>query len=220
MNDPTRHPTDGELQSWLDGALPDDDAAGVAGHVAGCEPCAREAARIRGLLAALRAVPRGLAPPEDVGEAARRRALEAGIVPIEARAGREPRRRVGLAAAAIGLLLIGAAAGALLAPDGERVAPAPAGADPAAAVLRPMAADYDRAASELAAALEARRGELDPATVRIVEENLRVVDAAIREAREALAADPANPVLRELVVAGYEQKLDLLRRATRPSAEL
>lgn len=219
MTDPTRHPTHGELQEWLDGEMGIREAARVAGHVADCKSCSGETAQIRSLLASLGSLPRGLAPPEDVRENARGRIEQAEVLPLEARRDRAPRRRIGLAAAAIGLLLVGATAGLLLGPGGDRGA-GPGTPDPAATALRSVAADYDRAVADLAAALEARRSDLDPATVRIVEENLRVVDGAIREASEALAADPANPVLREFVVAGYEQKLDLLRRATGPAAEL
>ncbi|MDX1660543.1 MAG: hypothetical protein R3326_02020, partial [Gemmatimonadota bacterium] len=128
-------------------------------------------------------------------------------------------------AAAIALLVVGAIAGALLAPGRDGASPrsdAPIVRAPASAgsETRSVTTEYDTAVERLAAELRARRDELDPATVRIVEENLRIVDRAIREAREALAADPTDPVLRELVVANYERKLDLLRRATRPAETL
>jgi hypothetical protein len=46
-----------------------------------------------------------------------------------------------------------------------------------------------------------------------VEASLRVIDDAIDEARHALAADPANLDLLDLLAASYERKLELLRRA-------
>jgi hypothetical protein len=48
-----------------------------------------------------------------------------------------------------------------------------------------------------------------------VEESLRVVDDAIAEARQALARDPGNLAIADVLSANHEQKLDLLRRATR-----
>lgn len=217
MNDPVRHPSDDTLQEWLDRDLPADQAARVGDHVADCAACRAAASRLRALLASLRALPRGMNPPDAVLEGARRRI--AGIEDVPIGIDRHPRRRglrrAGMVAAAVALLLIGAAAGLLLGPEREPTAFGPGGSE-----VGLVTADYDRAVADLGAALDARRDELDPATVRIVEENLRVVDRAIGEARRALAADPTNSVLRELVVASYEQKLDLLRRATRPAAEL
>lgn len=89
----------------------------------------------------------------------------------------------------------------------------------ATAGYRAVDAQYAAAARELARTLEERRDELSPATIRLVEENLRVIDEALAEAREALAADPANPVLRQMVVATHERKLEFLRRAARVAGE-
>lgn len=234
MSAPGRHPGDDALQEWIDGTLSAREADRVADHVAACAACREEAARVRGLLAALGSLPRAMATPESVRAGARARALGSGaagphVVPAGSRRGgsRAGLRRAGLAAAAVALVAIGAAAGLLLGPDGEPPAdrpglasgagsPAPI-SDPA---VRRVTDDYDRAVADLAAELETRRAGLDPETVRIVEESLRIIDGALREARVALAADPSDPVLRDLVVAGYQQKLDLLRRATRPVEEI
>jgi hypothetical protein len=48
----------------------------------------------------------------------------------------------------------------------------------------------------------------------VVERNLAIVDQAIREAEAALASDPGNAALEQMVLARYVQRLDLLRRAT------
>jgi hypothetical protein len=47
----------------------------------------------------------------------------------------------------------------------------------------------------------------------VLEESLATIDRALADARGALAADPANAVLAEMLHANYEKKLDLLRRA-------
>ncbi len=228
MTDPTRHPNDDELQDWIDGELSAEDARRVAGHVTACERCRGETARIRDLLDSLHDLPRDVRAPDEILSGALHRLTGPRIVRLDPGGrGRGGARRAGLAAAAVTLFLVGAIAGALLAPGGDRTASrtdGPAPSDPAAPAadveLASVTAEYDAAVDRLDDALRARRGELDPATVRIVEENLRVIDSAIREASAALAADPANPVLRDLVVAGYEQKLDLLRRAVRPPETL
>ena len=78
---------------------------------------------------------------------------------------------------------------------------------------------YASAASELSAELERARGRLAPATVRIIERNLAVIDSALAETRRALAQDPGNATLERLVIAAWRQKMDFLRRATALSGE-
>jgi hypothetical protein len=52
-----------------------------------------------------------------------------------------------------------------------------------------------------------------------IERNLRIIDIALEETRQALAKDPGNPALGQMVVAAWRQKVDLLRRATTLGAE-
>ncbi len=73
---------------------------------------------------------------------------------------------------------------------------------------------YEAAVSDLEGALEAGRTRLDPATVRILEENLASIDRAIDQSRRALAADPANLYLNRHLAAARQRKLSLLRRAS------
>jgi len=81
-------------------------------------------------------------------------------------------------------------------------------------------AGYERAARDLAATLDARRSALSPETVAKVEASLRVIDSAIAEARAALARDPGNQALVELLGVSYRQKLDVLHRAAELSTEI
>ena len=80
-----------------------------------------------------------------------------------------------------------------------------------AALLDPR---YDEAIADLEQTLQAGRGNLDPATVRILEANLATIDKAIAECREALDADPANVYLNNHLAEARQRKLALLRRAT------
>lgn len=70
------------------------------------------------------------------------------------------------------------------------------------------------AVEELRAALASGRDDLDPATVRTLEESLMVIEVAIREARRALDADPRNPYVREHLDETMRRKVELLHRAT------
>ena len=66
--------------------------------------------------------------------------------------------------------------------------------------------------------LRTRRTVLDTATVRVVEQSLRIIDDAVRQAREALARDPNNLYLNTHLQNALDRKLDLLRRvATLPT---
>ncbi len=72
--------------------------------------------------------------------------------------------------------------------------------------------DYIRSANQLSRLLDAEEGKLAPETVAKLRESIAVIDAAILEARQALAADPANSELIEMLSSSYDKKLDLLRR--------
>ena len=72
---------------------------------------------------------------------------------------------------------------------------------------------YDQEITELRALLTRRRAELDPETVAILERNLGVIDAAIRQSREALEGDPRSPFLGHQLTRALDKKVQLLRTA-------
>jgi hypothetical protein len=74
-------------------------------------------------------------------------------------------------------------------------------------------AQYDAAVVDLERILREESGRLDPQTVMVIERNLRAIDQAIREARAALDADPANTYLNSHLADARRRKLELLRRA-------
>lgn len=71
---------------------------------------------------------------------------------------------------------------------------------------------YGREIALLRTAADASLGLLDSTTVGVVRRNLDIIDNAIRESREALAADPNSGFLLEQLDRAYERKVDLLRR--------
>jgi hypothetical protein len=105
-------------------------------------------------------------------------------------------------------------AGIAVAPDAAAPSMAP-DAPPSlvrAAGNRPTAAEtFDREIASIRAIVDERRGELDTATTRIVEKNLKLIDAAIAESKAALAKDPASAFLLEQLTHAYDTKLRLLR---------
>jgi hypothetical protein len=70
-----------------------------------------------------------------------------------------------------------------------------------------------RTADELSALLERHRDRLEPETVALVEQNLRTIEQALREAEAALLADPASPALHEMILATHKKKVEVLRWA-------
>lgn len=72
---------------------------------------------------------------------------------------------------------------------------------------------YDGEIRRLQSALVERSTQLDSATVRVVEENLRLIDTAVRQARAALARDPASGFLSGQLNNALEKKIELLRTA-------
>ena len=85
---------------------------------------------------------------------------------------------------------------------------------PSAAVTMTESQDAIRDVERLRQVLASRRDELNPATVQALEESLRAIDKAIRQAQLALAADPKNPYLRDHLDDTMRRKVDLMRRAT------
>jgi hypothetical protein len=74
--------------------------------------------------------------------------------------------------------------------------------------------EYISTANRLSAILESGQMALSPRTIAKLKESLRVIDAAILEARAALAEDPGNRQVIEMLSTSYNKKLDLLKRTT------
>jgi hypothetical protein len=66
---------------------------------------------------------------------------------------------------------------------------------------------------QLQRALDRGRGKLDPKTVQVLEENLRIIHKATEDARRALEQDPANADLQDYLAGSLQRKLDLVRGA-------
>jgi hypothetical protein len=174
------------------------------------------------------------ASPAPAPSASPGRATGGRVVPISSR------RRLQfsipqLMAAGLALMVISAAAvwvalggsteaGSLAATSGLEPAASPAASpaawpatspdgSPAPVAERYVLASYEPAMAELEVEYARRVNELDPETIRVVERNLAIIDVAIREAREALAADPSSQFLHTHLVAAVRWRMDLLRQA-------
>lgn len=216
----TEHISFERLSDLADGALPADDVAEIERHLAACSPCASTLGRLRGVLARAAALPSRLDPPADAWPSIQRRL---GASPVHA--GRRTRwwtmdSWVTRAAAAI-LLAVGSSTltvVALRSRDGGGASGAGAARPPTGtatpAAVRAVDDSYAGVVEELTTTLRAQRGSLAPTTIATLERTLRIIDEAIAEARTALAADPGNAALLDVLSANYEQKIQLLRRAS------
>jgi anti-sigma factor RsiW len=210
----THHPDDQLLSDLLDDALDAAARAHAEEHLATCAPCASRLQRMRVLVASAAALPPTLPVPPDEWKRVRAR-----LGPRDGVAAASPwwTRRSALLAAGLALVIASSGVTVLLIGDGEDVAVrrAPPAAATTAVMPRLAALEHEYAVvtRDLERELAARKHTLAPETVAAVERSLRTIDAAIAEAREALARDPASETLARLLVAGHDQKVELLRHA-------
>lgn len=96
----------------------------------------------------------------------------------------------------------------------QATTPTPAPAKTILASNRPTAEEtYDVEIRRLRAIITQRRGTLDTATVGVIERNLKIIDSAIAQCREALRKDPASRFLMESLNDALDTKVKLLRTA-------
>jgi hypothetical protein len=72
---------------------------------------------------------------------------------------------------------------------------------------------YDDEISRLRTVVAARRSQLDSATIAVIEHNLRVIDQAIAQCKQALRKDPHSQFLMESLNGALDDKVQLLRTA-------
>ncbi len=72
---------------------------------------------------------------------------------------------------------------------------------------------YDKEIASLQAIMSWRRAELDPATVAIIDRNLKIIDSAIAQSKTALRRDPASSMLGNQLTHALDKKVELLRTA-------
>ncbi|MEP6989944.1 MAG: hypothetical protein ABJA80_03365 [bacterium] len=218
----TDHLSFDHLCDLHDGTLDAGAASAARQHLALCDSCAEQLSSLVMLENAASALPAAIAPPDDLWAD-----IRAELGPKrEVRRGFGGGRSVRHLAAAAVLIAVGSSvitvammrrsphapdqvAGSVETPQAPLHVPV---ALPAS--LASEESGFTRSIDVLQRSLDERRDSLAPSTVEIVERSLRVADAAIAEARDALARDPANRALARLFASNYERKIDLLKRAT------
>ncbi len=212
------HLTELERHGAADGSLDVDRRTAVDAHLAKCVACSADVARLRTLVTRVRRAAETLAAgfqPADLWPNIRARIEQSKLVSLPAPAPRgvTPRRWPIALFAAAAIVLIAALLVIERPGDGAPGRAAPGDA-PSLVPIADSALVYEEEARTLMNELEMRRAMLRPQTASAIDGDLRTIDQAIAEVRDALAHDPNNPALRRLLALSYRQKVELLQRAT------
>ena len=196
------------LSEYVDGELAAVEHSALEAHLPGCAACRATVEELRRVVARARAL-EDRPPRTELWPG-----IHARLTPGR-RPAVNPRWRVSLsvpqllaASIALAVLSSGGAWLALRSPTNV-VTPAP---DQSTVQNAGWSLRADAAVAELEEILTTNEPRLDTATVRVVRQNLALIDRAITEARQALEADPANAYLNLHLAETMRRKLELLRR--------
>jgi len=218
------------LNDCLDGLLSPAERAGLERHLEGCAPCREFLAAIRALREQTASLPRSLEPARDLWPGIREGlpGRRAGLPKSRAGFPAWLRGWGGLApAAASVVLVILIAAAVVIGLRRSAVPPGPGdGGLPGAGAARVVRAagqeplemaeaEYRAATEKLLVALQRERGGASPEALKVIEENLRIVERAIQEIHRAAAGHPGRRVDERMVTNLYRTRFELLRQAVR-----
>ena len=213
------------LDDYVTGDLNEDARAPVEEHVATCAMCAEEVRSLKKVLERAADLPKSIDPPAEAWSNIRAAILrEENAVKSVALPRRQHfwNRRFALVAAAAAIVVAVLSSSATAWYLSTRPTPEVASQGPVDS-RRGLAAytaftieenNYLRTVASLQAILDQQESVLAPETIAQLKSSLRTIDEAILEARSALARDPSNRLLIDMVSSSYKQKVDLLKRST------
>lgn len=198
------------LSEYLDGELTVAEQAELETHLQSCAECTTLLGDLRRVVGRARAL-EDRPPARDLWPEI------AGRIGVA----RGPRRfsfsLPQLAAAGIALAVLAGGAAWLAhpnrAPSVAAIAPEQSPSPAARLAGSTSVQGYDAAVADLQQVLRTGKERLDTATVRVLEQNLAVIDSAIAQAQRAVAADSSNLYLNSHLAATMRRKLELLRQA-------
>ena len=206
-----------QLSAYVDDELSADERLALESHLAECATCRASLAEVRQVVERAGELSDRV-PDRDLWPAIASRLEQPGAV-VDIAARRAVPRRVSfsvpqLVAAAVVLMAVSAGAVWLTMTSSSTPGESGVSSGGPTMVTAVAAPEYDAAVAALEQELAARRSSLDSATVAVLEENLRIIDEAIEEARAALERDPGNTYLNQHLAQTMWGKVRLLRRAT------
>lgn len=207
------------LSEYVDGELDSTERAALEAHLATCGHCFATLSELRQVVAQAKSLV-DTPPTKDLWAGIRAGMTPAAVTahpPIRPTARRLSFSIPQLLAACIALVLLsGGGAWMMLHSRGQTSGgSAFETPSPSSPQIRPARwrVQSDLAITELQDALTVNESKLDTATVRIVRENLAIIDRAIAQAQRALRRDPGNSYLNLHLANTMRQKIELLRRA-------
>jgi anti-sigma-K factor RskA len=217
------------LNDYVDGTLPAGMRDQVAEHLEQCPKCKEELERLQTLLEKAQALPASIMPEHDLWPG-----IEDRIIEEENRASFFNILRVqplwsirNLAAAAAILVIVfsatyftvtirdkhGSRLPALSENSSEIVPVSTLQADYSSAE-----AEYVRATLKLQEVLDSRKQYLAPQTREVMDRNIKIINEAMAEIKKALGNDPGNKQLNTLLLASYQNKVEVMYWAAKLSA--
>ncbi len=204
------------LSEYIDGDLDNEERVALEAHLAACGSCYATLAELRQVVARAQSL-KDSSPPTDLWPDIRAR-LTPGRRPGVERARRFSFSVPQLLAASIVLALLSAggmwiglrSTKPTVTANQNVTSPPP---DYTLAYASRWRTSTDAAVTELEEALTRNQGQLDTATVRVLRQNLAVIDRAIAQAQRALKRDPGSNYLNLHLANTMRQKIELLRRA-------
>lgn len=223
-----------KLADYLESSATDGSRGPIEGHAASCAECGALLNDLRQLRIDAAALPPRV-PERDLwaGIAARIETPVVEITPagrLDSFTGRRERRmsRLWTGLAAAGLVAVtatvthqltkrsvsaGATPVAVTAPKSDTPTTTLVSNPPTQAEKT-----YDAEIARLRAVVAERRSMLDTTTINVIDRNLKIIDGAIEQCRQALVKDPASRFLMQSLNDALDTKLQLLRTAaTLPS---
>jgi len=222
----TTDPWTERLSERLDGSLTEEERGLLDAHLVTCADCRVVLGELEQVVARARALPE-IAPEVDLwaGIAARVAGFAREADEVETWRKRKSIVRgltlswPQLVAAGLTLMVLSGGAAWYMsrsARGGANVVAGGRGTPATNASLAPAHVDpaYAAEVAALEKELAEGRNTLDPETVKTIEANLKIIDLATMQARQALAADPGNPYLKEYLSKSMRRKVELLKQAT------
>ncbi|HEV2670882.1 MAG TPA: anti-sigma factor [Gemmatimonadales bacterium] len=203
------------LSEYIDGELDSTERAALEAHLASCGECYATLGELRQVLARAQAL-QDTVPATDLWRGIAQQIRRESAVD---RPDRLVRRRFSfsvpqLLAASIALMLMSGGGAWLALQSRQTIADTRAESAPRTRITQ--AATWtgrtDAAIADLQTVLAQNESRLDTATVRIVRQNLALIDRAIADARIALQKDPGNAYLNLHLAETMRRKVELLRR--------
>ena len=171
----------------------------------------------KAVMALAAAMPRAVQPEKDLWPG-----IAQAIVEREGLGTARPRWPHWLAQAAAVVLLVGASSGLTWLSLQDDSPSGTVTADNTELTFQPVSGsfgsdymlgpDFQDARSDLLGRLDVELEKLSPASREIVEQNLLAIRSAIEEINKALANQPDNELLQELLINSYREELVILRR--------